>query len=1216
MTAEEVLGELPRIFRAMDQPTVDGVNTYFVARTAREAGLTVALSGLGGDELFGGYPAFAGVPRLTRAVRIARMVPGGPRLVRAGLRAHPRGLRWVKAADALDHPPCPARAYLACRGVFAPSQVRALLEPELWEAAGDALALSGWIAEAAGARDPVANGRAGGRDPDWFSWVARAELATYTRNQLLRDTDVMGMAHSLEIRVPLLDHPLVETVLRLPAAAHRDGAGAKPLLRRAVGDLLPATVLARRAKQGFVFPVRALAPRAPGGGVPGVARGPRGPAPEGAGARGPARVADGPPPLVAPLGARRALGVAAGELTGMLAVIETHPIQYHAPVYRALATRFGVPVTAIYGSDCSVVGYRDREFGTTVAWDTDLLSGYTARFLSRVADGGARTPERVSARGLGRALAEVAPRAVLLVGYSPGFHRAAFLTAWRAGLPILFRGETTDHAVRRGAVKTRVRDRALRWLYGRCARLLYVGRRSYEHFRRLGCPEERLLFSPYCVDTAPFEGDEATRTRVRDDVRRRLGLAPEKILLLFSGKLSSRKGPEILIRAVGETPPALRDRLDLAFLGDGELRAVLEGLARRLSVRAHFIGFRGQTELSPLYHAADLLVLPSLHSETWGLVVNEALHHGLPCVVSDAVGCWPDLVEPGVTGEVCETGSPHALATALERALPLIGRAEVRARCREKVAGYTVERAAEGIARAYEAIMERGCIPGCGQSLTRSRPPAASSLGDGQVLGLFPAFEVGNGGRAGERARRLGRPPAGFPEPRAVRGFQFGAAQRARVREQWPRVCLRANEARRAVATALSRRWGAQVVLVWHLALLRLLPFLRVPRARVVQVLHGIEAWRAQDWLTRRLLGRVDLFLSDSDHTWERFLQHNPGLHRASHRTLRLGLDEPVEGHVPPPADPGERADDRPAPPERGLQGASRGDRGLAPRAEAGARRRALIAGEGDLTPRSGGRGPAPGARRPDPVPRTDLRGREAGPPRAVPLPRDAEPRGGLRPRVPRGHAGRPPVSERRPGCWARAGGPARGGAGCRPGRRACPRRGDRPAAGAWLRVGPLVGPGPAALRGAVHRTGTSGGAWSGRWRRSFVPLANPIRVLHVIPSVGPLRGGPSVTMRLMARGLARAGCEVHVATTDDDGPGRLEVPLGVPVVDEGVTYRHFRRQTRFYGFSWPLTRWLARHVRDYDLVHAHALFSYATLPAAHYARRPACPTSSGPSAP
>jgi asparagine synthase (glutamine-hydrolysing) len=160
----------------------------------------------------------------------------------------------MKVADALDHPPSPARAYLACRGVFAPSQVRALLEPELWEAAGDALALSGRIAEAAGAREPATNGRAGSTDQGWFSWVSRAELATYTRYQLLRDTDVMGMAHSLEIRVPLLDGPLVETVLRLPAAAHQSGDGAKPLLCRAVGDLLPAKILARRGKQGFVFP--------------------------------------------------------------------------------------------------------------------------------------------------------------------------------------------------------------------------------------------------------------------------------------------------------------------------------------------------------------------------------------------------------------------------------------------------------------------------------------------------------------------------------------------------------------------------------------------------------------------------------------------------------------------------------------------------------------------------------------------------------------------------------------------------------------------------------------------------------------------------------------------------------------------------------------------------------------------------------------------------
>lgn len=113
-----------------------------------------------------------------------------------------------------------------------------------------------------------------------------------------------------------------------------------------------------------------------------------------------------------------------------------------------------------------------------------------------------------------------------------------------------------------------------------------------------------------------------------------------------------------------------------------------------------------------------------------------------------------------------------------------------------------------------------------------------------------------------------------------------------------------------------------------------------------------------------------------------------------------------------------------------------------------------------------------------------------------------------------------------------------------------------------------------------------------------------PVRkVLHVIPSVGPLRGGPSFIVRSLASSLAAAGIETHIATTDDNGPGQLRVGYGQPTVEAGVTYWYFRRQTRFYTFSWPLSAWLARHIREFDLVHIHALFSFAVLPAAFYAR-------------
>jgi len=120
--------------------------------------------------------------------------------------------------------------------------------------------------------------------------------------------------------------------------------------------------------------------------------------------------------------------------------------------------------------------------------------------------------------------------------------------------------------------------------------------------------------------------------------------------------------------------------------------------------------------------------------------------------------------------------------------------------------------------------------------------------------------------------------------------------------------------------------------------------------------------------------------------------------------------------------------------------------------------------------------------------------------------------------------------------------------------------------------------------------------------------LVSAHKILHVIPSVGPQRGGPSILMRTLARALSQAGMDVHVATTDDNGPERLRVPLGVAQHEDGATFWYFARQTRFYTFSWPLTRWLARHVHEFDLVHIHALFSYAALPAALLAHRAGVP--------
>jgi glycosyltransferase involved in cell wall biosynthesis len=116
------------------------------------------------------------------------------------------------------------------------------------------------------------------------------------------------------------------------------------------------------------------------------------------------------------------------------------------------------------------------------------------------------------------------------------------------------------------------------------------------------------------------------------------------------------------------------------------------------------------------------------------------------------------------------------------------------------------------------------------------------------------------------------------------------------------------------------------------------------------------------------------------------------------------------------------------------------------------------------------------------------------------------------------------------------------------------------------------------------------------------------MKVLHVIPSVSTVHGGPSVMLELMARGLNRAGVQVHIATTNDDWPGKLAVPCGVPVERDGITHWYFDRQMGFYKYSRPLSQWLAAHVADYEVIHIHALFSHSSYAAGHWAHRRGVP--------
>src|SRR5262249_54051905 len=156
--------------------------------------------------------------------------------------------------------------------------------------------------------------------------------------------------------------------------------------------------------------------------------------------------------------------------------------------------------------------------------------------------------------GLREHLRRLSPSAVMILGYSPRFHREAWHEARRLGQPLLFRGETSDEAPSRGGLKSGLRRAALGRAYRNCGRPLYIGVRSREHFDRLGVPADRLVFSPYCVDTTPFEMDESARERLRPPTRHELGISDDRLVVLYSGKLSERKGVDILVRALGALP--------------------------------------------------------------------------------------------------------------------------------------------------------------------------------------------------------------------------------------------------------------------------------------------------------------------------------------------------------------------------------------------------------------------------------------------------------------------------------------------------------------------------------------------------------------------------------------------------------------------------------------------------------------------------------------
>ena len=400
----------------------------------------------------------------------------------------------------------------------------------------------------------------------------------------------------------------------------------------------------------------------------------------------------------------------------MLAILTTHPIQYQVPLWQALARDGRVPFEVWFLCDHAVRATHDPEFGRAFAWELgkDSLEGYPHRFLRINPRWSLQPSDFFGIRlrePLEPLLREKGVTALWIQGWQKLAYWQAAAQAKRAGAEVWLRGETNDLAPEGGGFRRWAKQARLRWLFSRVDRFLCIGTANRRFYRKHGVPEAKLRAAPYCVDNARFAVQAAALRERRKEIRRHWGIAEDAFCVLFCGKFIPKKRPLDLVAAARLLPPA--PAVHLLFVGSGELglplrmqcQVVFDAEEDRSRVPAagslpgpkppaSFAGFLNQTEISRAYVAADVLVLPSDHGETWGLVVNEAMASGVPCVVSDAVGCGEDLVAAIDDALRFRAGDAAALAGALATA---VRHPEYRERARRLVGDFDLENTVKAV---------------------------------------------------------------------------------------------------------------------------------------------------------------------------------------------------------------------------------------------------------------------------------------------------------------------------------------------------------------------------------------------------------------------------------------------------------------------------------------------------------------------------------------
>lgn len=383
-------------------------------------------------------------------------------------------------------------------------------------------------------------------------------------------------------------------------------------------------------------------------------------------------------------------------------LVATHPIQYHVPWFRALAGASEIDFSVLF-VDLPDAQQQGKGFGIAFKWDIPMLDGYAwQQVAERSGRGGLDGFFSSRIRRPIALLKSLAPDVLILTGWQ-AYPLLQFLWAARwLKIPVIMRGES--NALRQRSHKVRFLHRLL---LRQCAAFLTIGQANKEFYLGYGATPEQFFDTSYFVENERFVDAAQDFLPERSALRSRWHIPEDAVCFCYVGKLEPKKRLLDLLQALRLASTKDGKPLHLLVVGTGELMSEAQAMVESHALPVTFAGFLNQTEIAAAYVAADCLVLPSDFGETWGLVVNEAMACGRPAIVSDRVGCWPDLIRPGVTGEVFPFGDTAALADCMcsmaatpDRLLEMGRDAQAHV-----LANYTVERAAEGALAAVRYVL-------------------------------------------------------------------------------------------------------------------------------------------------------------------------------------------------------------------------------------------------------------------------------------------------------------------------------------------------------------------------------------------------------------------------------------------------------------------------------------------------------------------------------